>query len=402
MTQRLENPELTRVHHHMGVEIGLDIICRVARLVSEEERRAMIWLAQYARVKRSTPDQIATQLNLDRRTVRACLTDPTEDRSAFVVAVGKVRAEFEASLAPLVENSVTRPARKAVRFATRHCSIVECVGPSRMGKTVVVEQEWYKLLDRAIYVHCPTQHGERELQNEIARAMGISITGAKNGYRIRAQIENCFAPDLINLIIFDEAHRLWPRDPRECTPKRIEYVRSLHRDGKGASVLVVATPQFSIRLLDAMQDNSRWSPDQWYGRRVPFYTPETMSADELTAIARHHAPEFDAAMIELLVEQALACNGFCGLMVNSILLARDNAEDDKLPAVTYEVLQEAVAQMVRGTLIEQMAEQAQQTPTPAPRKRQRRALTSPPVARLNGAGHPPATPVFTAPNTLRV
>ena len=47
-----------------GIEIGLNIVCRVGRTRSEPERRAMIWCANYARLLGLNADQLAERLRL--------------------------------------------------------------------------------------------------------------------------------------------------------------------------------------------------------------------------------------------------------------------------------------------------------------------------------------------------
>ena len=384
-----------------SIEIGLNIVCRVARARTEPERRAMIWCVNYANLRGLNADQLAATLELDKRTIRAALTNPEEDLTRFMTAIAKERGMFEEGIRPLVETTPARIAREAVQFAARRPSIVECVGPSRSGKSVAVEHEYWLLLDRAIMIECPTGDSERELHESLAAALGISCNTGKKSHQVRVQIASCCSPDMISVVIVDEFHRVWPRNPKENLPKRLEYLRFLYRDGKGASIVGVGTLQFSANLLTAMKDNPRWSPDQWYGRRVPFYTPETMSERELEAIARYHAPDFEEELIVSLAQQALACDGFAGLIVNTIDLARDKADKLRSPKVTSEILTEAQAQMARGTLIEQIAQEQVNGQQP-PARRPRRTLTSAPVARFNGAGHPPAAPVFTAPHTVRV
>ena len=63
-------------------------------------------------------------------------------------------------------------------------------------------------------------------------------------------------------------------------------------------------------------------------------------------------------MIEALVMHANASHGFCGAMVNAIMLAREKAELRGLTKVTPDILLEAQKQMSAGTKIEQLAKQA--------------------------------------------
>ena len=385
-----------------GIEIGLNIICRVGRTRPEPERRAMIWCANYAKERNLNVDQLSEELGLSKRDIRSALTDPHEDLSRFMEAIGRVRAAFEAAIPAWVETTPARVAREAVHHAIRRSACVEYVANSRMGKSRSVEREYWRYMDRAIMFECPTGDSERELHESLARELGISCNTGKKSHQVRVQIAACCAPDMISLIIVDEFHRVWPRNPKQTQPKRLEYLRYLYQDGKGASILGIATPQHSNNLLAALENNPRWSPDQWYGRRVPFYAPDTMSKGELEGIARYHAPDFDAPLINALVDQAMACDGFAGLICNTINVARDKAELAR-SAVTLEILLEAQAAMTRGSRVEQMLkEQAARAQKPAATPSKPVSPLTTPFGRMNGHGHPPAAPVVVGNHTVRV
>src|SRR5690348_6910929 len=81
-----------------GIQIGLNVITRVARVRSERERAAMIWLHNYARFQNLTADALSDELDLSKPDIRAALTDPESDMQRFVRQVEKLRGEFEAKL----------------------------------------------------------------------------------------------------------------------------------------------------------------------------------------------------------------------------------------------------------------------------------------------------------------
>lgn len=300
------------------------------------------------------------------------MTDPEENLEIFVRHVQIAREKFEANLPEPVLTEPVKAVRKAFRFAIEERALVEVLGLTRMGKTKGGAEPMYlRYLDRCVWLDCPTDEADRTFLFALAAAVGISGGTGKKVGQIRPQIAAVFATGMIDLVIVDEAHFLWPAD-KLTKPKRIEYLRAeIHRDG-AVGVLVIATPQFAASMQAVMAANPRWAPGQWDGRVIRYHLRDTMTAADLGAVARHHAPDFTAEMIDGLVAQALACEGFCGLMVNTIKRARREALEEGLPQVTPAILITAQVEMARGTRIEQLAKvhAAQQTkPAPPPRRR---------------------------------
>lgn len=336
-----------------GINIGMNIVCRVARVRPEPERRAMIWLTNYALLHHLTADEVSAQVDLSREEIRSALTDPEADLARFVRQVRTLRATFEASLPELVPTAVTKTVREAVRFAVKNRKLVECIAKTRQGKTVSARPEFYRLLDRATWLSCPTDDSERTFIFDLARALGISVGGGKKAVQVRPQVTACFGPGLIDVLFVDEGHFLWPVDPR-TKPKRVEFLRNeINADGTRASVLVFATPQHTNALNAALDLSGRWAPGQWDGRVVRFYCDDAMSEQDLAAVARHHCPEATANMVQDLVMQAMATEGYCGTMVSTIELARFFAGDGKPVAQAH--LDRAQKQMARGTRLDQIA-----------------------------------------------
>ncbi len=352
------NPEAAPERHLSsaalrGINIGLNVVVRVAAVRTERERRAMIWLTNYARLQGLTADALSERIGLSQDDIRSALTDPDIDLRPFVRAVEGARANFEKFLPQLVRTAVTRDVLEAIGYAGETPGIVEIIGHNRTGKT---ESAWYqflRLLDRALWIDCPEDDSDRTFLFEIARAAGIGTGTNKKPDQLRAQVKAIFGDPGISVLFVDEAHRLWPSNPR-TKPKRIEFLRSLVDAGKPpkVSVIVIATEQFAESLEAALDKSSRWAPGQWQGRAQRWVLPETLSDAELASVARHHAPDAPEEAIRSLVLQAKASQGFCGIMVNTIRRARFIGRGK----VTRESVDRAQIQMARGTKLEQAAQ----------------------------------------------
>lgn len=338
----------------MGIKVGLNIVAQVARVRSDDERAAMLWLTNYAHLQDLTADALGEELDMEKAEIRRALTDPDADLSRFVRQVEALRAKFEAAIPKLANTKVKRKIANAVKFATSGTpQIVEIVGKTRMGKTDSARAEYLKRLDHAVWLHCPSASTEKDFLNALGRACGIGVgsTGLKNT-QLRPKIEGCFGARRMRLLFVDEGHRLWPTDLKS-QPSRIEFLRDLW-ELHGVSVIILATPQYSEALASAMESNPRWSPGQWDGRVQRSHLADTMDRADLEAVARHHAPGFGDELIAKLVEQAESSEGFCGVMVKAIQRVNFMAAEQERP-VDLKMLETAQAELARGTRLEQLA-----------------------------------------------
>jgi hypothetical protein len=340
-----------------GIQIGLNVITRVGRVRTPRERSAMIWLHNYARLQNLTADALSDELDLNKPEIRAALTDPEADLARFVRQVEIVKQKFEADLPALADIKPARKVREGLTMALQRKKIVEIVGLTREGKTAPA-LDWFRrhAMDRGIYLNCPSDQTERSFILEFARVLGIGATTSKKASQITPQIRGCLGKGMIELIVMDEGHHLWPLDSK-AKPSRIEFLRSLYdlHNPAQIGVVVITTPQHTISMNLALAKNLRWAPGQWEGRAIPFHLPDIVSDADLRAVAKHHASDFSDGMIEALVLHAKATAGFCGAMVNAIELARFKTEARGLTKVTDNILLEAQKQMTAGTRIAQMA-----------------------------------------------
>ncbi|GEM_PF-6760958 len=347
-----------------GIAIGLNIVARVARIRPPQERDAMLWLCNYARLRDLTADALSGELDLDRTEIRRALTDPDADLTRFVRQVDLLRGrferhlheeraaqrrdwrlvgEFDKALGKIADTKVRRKIGNAFKMALAEPQIIEITGKTRMGKSICARHEYFKNLHRACWLTAPFGPTEKDWTEALGSALGVHIgTNGKNS-EARPKIMACFGPNRINLLIVDEAHYLWPKDLRN-SPSRIEFLRFLW-ELHGVSVIILATPQYSEALTGAMNDNPRWAPGQWVGRVQTFPLADTMSEPDLAAVARHHAPDASEPVIKQLVEQALSSEGYCGAMVKAIERARFKAEAGR--PLTVELVKEAQRQLER-------------------------------------------------------
>jgi hypothetical protein len=337
-----------------NIQIGMNVVVRAARTRSERERGAILWLANYARREKLTADALTEALGLDRAAIRAALTNPEADIKQFVGKVESLRTVLDANLKEPANTRVHRDVTEALEFATESGAIVEVIGKTRMGKTESAEHFHLKNLQRSIYCVCPATDSYSDFIFALGRACGVSVGGGKMVTQIEAQIRAMFGRGGLTFLIMDEGQRLWPSDIR-IKPKRIEFLRTLWDENKKEiGIVVLATPQYSVSMNQALTKSERWAPGQWEGRVVRWHCQDTMSRADLAKVASFHCPEADTPMIDQLVLGALGTEGFCGAMVNAITLARFKAKREG-HAPNLQDIVNAQAQMAAGTEIERLA-----------------------------------------------
>lgn len=376
-----------------GIRIGLNIVAQVARVRTESERSAMLWLTNYAHLLDLPADALSSSLGgLEPAEIRQALTDPDVDLTAFVAAVQKLRNQFEAGLkatrgsvdnpfakstpfhegyGPVADTKVRRKVRNALKFALDEVQIVEVVGETREGKTICTAHDYLSALDNTVWFTCPAGGTEIDFVRALGTALGVGLGGThEKAGRIRAKIEQCLGPRRIRRLIVDEGHRLWPTD-LQTQPKRVEYLRDLW-ERYGVAIVILATPQYSFSRIAAMDDNLRWAPGQWEGRVQQFHLADKADRNDLAKIARIHAPDISNECINELIGQGEATPGKAGAMVKTIQRARFITATEGRDIITVEIIQRAQAQNARNTRIEQMAKAAK-----TPRGRRIKALPAP-------------------------
>lgn len=347
-----------------GISIGLNIIARVARVLPERERDAMIWLHNYAQLRDLTADALSDELDLEKADIRRALTDPDADRTRFVRQVTQLRNRFESAreeqrppgersafnlkgkfdeaLGSLASTKVTRKVSNAVKMAMRSPQICEVLGKWRMGKSIAARHEFLGLLHCAAWLHCPKPGFERDFYNACADAFGVSLGTSEKNPQILPKLEACIGPNRIRILFVDEGHRLWPSDWRH-EPKRIELLRDWW-ERLGLSIIILSTEQSYVEALSAAMQSQRWAPGQWVGRVQPFDLADTLPDDELAAVARHHIANANNAVVAQCVSFAKTSAGYIGAMVRAIERAQFR-EDGK--ALTVDAIKDAQRQVDR-------------------------------------------------------
>jgi DNA transposition AAA+ family ATPase len=339
------------------IAISLAVVAQSARTYAKEAREACLWLANLAAnsqriqlcwqrrlladpigtVGRITEVELCEKVGLHREDVYAALTGhDSADLPKFVAAVNTLRADFESKLPPLVRTADSRTIAEAFEVAGDEHRIAVVQGKWRHGKTEECERRWLLNLHRCVWLHCPSDNTERTFLTEFARALGIGANISKRPPLLRQQIKNALGIGLIDTVIVDEAHFLWPGDLVSAKPTRAEFIREL-RDSLGVGFVLVTTDQFALAMEVAKQHNTRYAPGQLAGRRYQFQLRDTHTDKEIRAIAALHAGNATDEALEGFLAFARSEEGYLGQMIEAIATARHQAGNHGAPITAAHV-----------------------------------------------------------------
>lgn len=364
--------------------VSLAVAARSCRTYPKPMREMCLWLANVAanaqRIqlcwqRRLLPDPLGTigriteaelceKVGLDRRDVYSVLTGSaySEDNSVperFLEAVKRLRADFESKLPPLIKTRDSRLIDEAFRTAGDEHRITVVQGKWRHGKTEECERQWLLNLHRCVWIDCPEDNFDRTFLNALANSLGIGAGRSKRVPVLRDQVKTGLGIGLIDTIIIDEAHNLWPEDLQSVKPKRIEFIRHL-RDSLGVGSLLLTTEQFALAMELSKQHNARYAPGQLAGRRYQFELRDVHTAGEIRAIAALHSVNATDEALDGLVTFAKAEEGYLGQMVEAIAAARHLAGNHNA-AITATHVAVATRQQQTNSRIRTLALKAKPT-----------------------------------------
>lgn len=324
------------------ITISLAIAAQACRTYPKEAREACLWLANLAansqRIQlcwqnRFLPDPLGTvgriaeadlceKLGLHRTEVYAALTGHEEaDLAKFCLAVKRLRKQFEESLPPLITTEDSKAIEQSFEIASNRHQIVTVEGKWRHGKTAEAERVWLTNLHRCVWLHCPEDNTERSFLNEFAAVLGVGIGFSKKPFMLRQQVKRALGIGLIDTVIIDEGHRLWTGDPANSDPKRIEFVRNI-KDTLGVGFVVLWTEQGALNLEIAKQQNTRYAPGQFAGRRYQFKLRDAHSDSEIHDILLLHSGNVTKDALKRLMEFTKTEEGYLGAGIEAVINAR--------------------------------------------------------------------------------
>lgn len=209
------------------------------------------------------------------------------------------------TLAGKIVTSIGEQINDALEYAWEEKCMVHINGVARMGKTFQVEQWCRCYPGRVRYVQVPSSNDDISFFRAIARAIGTNAGSSMNTTQIKRQVEDT-VQDAGLMLIFDEAHYLWPQQKRGGSyPRRINWILT-EIVNKGIPVAIVTTPQFDVNQ-NLVVNNTGWAAEQLDGRiAYRLDLPATLPESDLSAVAEYNLPNAGKQIIGGLCDYAMA------------------------------------------------------------------------------------------------
>ena len=191
----------------------------------------------------------------------------------------------------------------ALDYALEERCMVHINGMERLGKTHQVMQWCAAHPGRARYIQVPSGQDDLSFFREIGRALGTAAGSSLKTTQIRQQLEDAIQDSGL-MLVFDEAHLLWPQNQSSrSAPRRISWLMTAVVN-KGIPVALISTPQFD-KYQKRLVECTGWADGQLEGR-IAFRCdlPDILPRSDLAALAAFHLPEAGKDIIGVLCDYA--------------------------------------------------------------------------------------------------
>ncbi len=231
-------------------------------------------------------------LSLEKELARLCL-DPARDlkhgpwyfQDLFTV-LREYRLQWDVENARGVETNVFHAVEQMIDFTMQAGGLTLLTGPSNVGARFAAREVCRRSAGRVRFAEVPATNDDATFYQEIGRALGGNWLNYKP-IQIRSRIEPILQSGELTLVLYS-AQNLWPvLNLREGFPKRLAWL--IQQTEKGASVCMISSPQFFMQKRSC--DKSGWdSPEIRNFLSHVSALPESLTVDEMTAIARTALP----------------------------------------------------------------------------------------------------------------
>jgi len=334
--------------------------------------------------------------NLERHLAELCLDPaaPVADGSPwyFPTLTATLRDFMAAWIAGQKPQAVTTIGSKvcdALDYTLESGRLVLIDGMARTGKTFSAKAWTAQRPGRARYVQVPSSNDEIGFFRAIARALGVSSGLGWKCVELRERIEDALHSSKL-MLVFDEAHYLFPtNDYRHSLPGRINWIMTALIN-QGVPVALVTTPQF-IRTQKVVETRTHWTSEQFIGRIGHYEAlPDTLTPDDLEAVAKTYVPTGEARSIKALVKYAESSAKYLAGIEAVACRARYNVSKAGRTRTEYADIKRAIQESVIPSDL--AFADAMQPAVKARRKQPATALAAPLQSRFSEPETPVETP----------
>lgn len=270
----------------------------------------------------------------------------------------------------LAMTEVAKQVFDALDYAWAEKKLVRVNGDSRFGKTESLRAYCAGHPGRFRLVTVPCSNSEGDLVRAVAEVLGIPVSFGACGAELRGKVEFILRHGRLG-IVADESHFLFPvRYARDTVPTRLNWLRTQIVD-RGLPCALVSTPQAYEGQRKRFDRATGYNLEQWTGRMaLTVNLPETLSREDLLAVARIHFPEVAQTLLEDAADAAIHATSYTKALQDIAARARWLASkrgpaaavsQADLDAAIREVVPEAAAELLGDPVREKRAGKATAT-----------------------------------------
>ncbi len=217
-----------------------------------------------------------------------------------------------------------------MRWAVANTGLAKVRMKERSGKTVSAAHQFLLRLDRAAWVRVPTGDDVNGFLRRVARALGVTHSDKGSIGTMMGRIERVMGAHGFTLLFLDQAHWIWPSDPRKQIAKRYELVMDWMED-LGVAFVMLTTPQQDDERCGAAATNRAHAYGQISGRTMTFRGKDTVDDAELLAIITEESDglELHETVVNSLVTLCKADSGYLGTLRLTVQRIVQSVSDGK-------------------------------------------------------------------------
>jgi hypothetical protein len=251
----------------------------------------------------------ANTLDLEKELGRLCLDpacDPQGDGPWYFADLFNVlreyKAQWTASQSQGATTAVVRKVHETLEYTVEAAILSLLAGNAILGQSFAAERWCAAHPYRARICDVPASNDEASFYRAIAKAVGLGNFLNYKNVQIRERVEFFMQTSGICLVL-NHAENLWPqKNLREAFPGRLAWLFA--QVAKGASACMISGPQFFMQQRTC--EKIGWNSPE-FRKKIPHLDrlPDSLSVEDMTAIARVMLPEADTKVQEAVAIYAV-------------------------------------------------------------------------------------------------
>lgn len=234
----------------------------------------------------------------------------------------------------------------ALDYALDEKIMVRIEGNSRFGKTESFETWTAMRPGLARLVRVPSTNSMSDFLKRVAEPLGMDCSYGSRTDRVRERIEYVLKHGGL-FLVFDEGAWCIPQNYSATTPpSRLNWMRDVIVDS-GLPMAIAVTPQSFNPAVNRYVKKTGYTMEQFIGRNfLVKRLPNSLSEQDLIAVARIHFPELDEDSHGFIASEARVANNYLQAVEAISRRARWLAKRHARPRVTFADVEAAAAEVL--------------------------------------------------------